>query len=87
LEINFSKGEITRSGFRSSLISNSLPRYQTFGLNDTMLSIKKQVYNRIKFLFTVEEDKVTDEWINENFYLFIKDNTPNQPVQSRYGSS
>jgi hypothetical protein len=38
----------------------------------------------MKFLFGASEEEATDEWINDTFYLYIKDNTPQ--VKSKYNT-
>jgi hypothetical protein len=73
LELNFSKGTPSRKGITNSQISGAVPRYQVFSLQDSVLDIKRKIYQRCAPMFSDEAD---DEWLHKNIFLMIKDNTP-----------
>jgi len=63
------------------MIAGAIPRYQDFNLTDTIIEMKKKVYERVKGVFKQdqcpeENEAEAEEWINKNIVLNIKDNTP-----------
>ena len=81
-ELNFSKVVVQqRGGMAQQMIAGAIPRYQDFNLTDTIIEMKKKVYERVKGAFKQdqcpEDNEVeAEEWINKNILLNIKDNTP-----------
>jgi len=52
LELNFSRAKIGKRGqLNQILLQNGIPRYETFNMSDTVMEMKKKVYNRIKYAF------------------------------------
>ena len=73
-ELNFSKGTPGRKGFTNSLISGAIPRYDVLKLSDSIMDIKRKIYNRCAPMFA--DSEVDEEWLHSNIILMIKDNTP-----------
>ena len=74
-----------------NIIQNGVPRYEVFKMTDTVIEMKKQIYQRIKYTFTdaKEDEERTDEWLNTNLLMNIKDNTPSEKhgsLSEKYGS-
>jgi hypothetical protein len=75
LELNFSRFSLNRKGDPcNQLISNAIPRYEVFKLTDTVLDMKRKVFNRCASMFADKD--VDEEWLAANIILWIKDNTP-----------
>ena len=75
LELNFSNCSVSkRGGLNQALISNSVPRFHRFAMHDSVIDMKKQVFERIRGVFP-DGGENTEEYINTNIILHIKDST------------
>jgi hypothetical protein len=85
VEINFSTVSIDSNGdIEEDEIVNALPRFQVFGVKDTVIEMKKKVFSRIKHLWTQQEvEKATDEWINSQVIMMIKEKIKDRQVSSK----
>ena len=58
-------------------------------MTDTVIAMKRQIFNRIKYVFSEAKDEKDgpfepdDDWVNRSLQLYIKDNTPTE--KQRHG--
>ena len=86
-ELNFTKVTLSRGrGNPVPLaITRAVPRYQDFMKSDTIMEIKTQIYERIKYMYSPkQQEEANEEWINKAINLNIKDNTPH--IKGKYGN-
>ena len=56
------------------MIRAGQPRFQEFDTTATILDMKKQIFERIKYIWSAEQiEEANDEWINQNIIMMIKD--------------
>ena len=92
LELNFSRAKVgARGQLTQTLLQNAVPRFETFNMSDSVMDMKRTIYERIKYVFPAvrqagaDAEPQDDEWINDNIKMQIKDNTPTQAAKGGRG--
>lgn len=68
IEFNFSRCSVSKKGhYNQLLINNGLPRFEICDLKESLLDLKKRIFNRIRIIFKTPKDgEFNDAWINKN---------------------
>ena len=52
LELNFSRAKVgARGQLTQTLLQNAVPRFETFNMSDSVMDMKRTIYERIKYVF------------------------------------
>jgi hypothetical protein len=81
MEVSFSKLKLEGKGDKKKnsylVIPRAIPRVYKFNKSDTVVDIKKKLYQTMKEAWKHDEDdEITDEYINSIMYINLRNNSP-----------
>ena len=78
VEISFSKLTLKGGKKNYTIIQKAIPRLYRFKRSDTMVDIKRKIYESVKEAWKHEEgdEKINDEWICFNLFINFRNNSP-----------
>ena len=86
MEVSFSKLKWENKKNNYLVITRAIPRFYKFKRSDSILDIKKKLFESMRHAWKDNDDEINDKWINDMIFINLRNNSPIKPSTNKYSS-